>query len=139
MSRDSKVHGLGDDDEGKYALVDISSEDDAEVSEIGVDLEFHVQCLMDLIPSVQQNITHVEKSRLKDGWSKDQSDPEEPGALIANEGRFFKSPNLAMIAHVNNRDNRISSYVLSCLILPLNYGKLFKRQPASQNVCLGAQ
>lgn len=65
LCKNSLAHELGSDNEGEDALDDISSEDDAEVSEIGVNLEFHVQCLMDLIPSLQQNIAHAEKHQPK--------------------------------------------------------------------------
>lgn len=65
LRKNSLVLELASDNEGDDALEDVSSEDDAEVSENGVNLEFHVQCLMDLIPSLQQNIAHAEKSRPK--------------------------------------------------------------------------
>ncbi|MCJ1426287.1 hypothetical protein MMC29_004190 [Sticta canariensis] len=58
----SRTHELGSEsEEEEEAFEDVSSEDDVEVSDLGVNLEFHVQCLMDLIPSLQQNIAHAEK------------------------------------------------------------------------------
>lgn len=61
MSKIPKAHELGNDNKAEDALDDVSGEDDAEISEIGVSFEFHVQCLMDLVPSLQQTIDHMEK------------------------------------------------------------------------------